>query len=52
MDPVQNLKNKNKKVFMDLVHDRGSMEQVQSGGPWTPGQFFVLWIQSHRRIEF
>ena len=24
---------KNKKVSMDLVHDRGSMEPVQSGGP-------------------
>ena len=22
---------------MDLVHDRGSMDPVQSGGPWTPG---------------
>ena len=52
MDPVQNLKNKNKKVSMDLVHDRGSVEPVQSGGPWTPGQCFVLWIQSNHRIEF
>ena len=43
---------KNKKVFMDLVHDRGSMESVQSGGPWTPGPSFVLWIQSNHRIEF
>ena len=52
MDPVQNLKNKNKKVSMDLVHDRGSVEPVQSGGPLTPGQCFVLWIQSNHRIEF
>ena len=43
---------KDKKVFMDLVHDRGSMESVQSGGPWTPGPCFVLWIQSDHRIEF
>ena len=38
---------KNKKVSMDLVH-----EPVQSGGPWTPGPCFVLWIQSNHRIEF
>ena len=44
MDPVQNL---SKKVSMDLVHDRGSMEPVQSGGPC-----FVLWIKSNHRIEF
>ena len=43
---------KNKKVSMDLVHDRGSMEPVQSGGPWTPGPCFVRWIQSNHRIEF
>ena len=41
---------KNKKVSMDLVHDRGSMEPVQSGGSWTPGPYFVL--QSNHRIEF
>ena len=27
---------------MDLVHDRGSMDPVQSWGPWTPGPCFVL----------
>ena len=27
---------------MDPVHDRGSMDPVQSGGPWTPGPCFVL----------
>ena len=27
---------------MDLVHDRGSMDLVQRGGPWTPGPCFVL----------
>ena len=27
---------------MDLVHERGSMDLVQSGGPWTPGPCFVL----------
>ena len=43
---------KNKKVSMDLVHDRGSMEPVRSGGPWTSGPCFVLWIQSNHRIEF
>ena len=37
---------------MDLVHDRGSMEPARSGGPWTPGPCFVLWIQSNHRIEF
>ena len=37
---------------MDLVHDRGFMEPVRSGGPWTPGPCFVLWIQSNHRIEF
>ena len=36
---------KNKKV---------SMEPVRSGGPWSPGPCFVLWIQiqSNHRIEF
>ena len=24
---------------MDLVHDKGSMEPVQSGGPWTPCKY-------------
>ena len=42
----------NKRVSMDLVHYRGSMEPVQSGHPWTPGSCFVLWIQSNHRIEF
>ena len=37
---------------MDLVHDRGSMELVQSGGSWTPGPCLVLWIQNNHRIEF
>ena len=27
---------------MDPVHDRGSMDPVQSRGPWTPGPCFVL----------
>ena len=27
---------------MDLVHDRGSMDPVQRGGPWTLGPCFVL----------
>ena len=27
---------------MDLVHDRGAMDPVQRGGPWTPGPYFVL----------
>ena len=27
---------------MDPVHDRGSMDLVQSVGPWTPGPCFVL----------
>ena len=27
---------------MDPVHDRGSMDPVQSEGPWTPGPCFVL----------
>ena len=27
---------------MDPVHDRGSMDPVQSGGSWTPGPCFVL----------
>ena len=27
---------------MDLVHDMGSMDPVQRGGPWTPGPCFVL----------
>ena len=42
----------NKRVSMDLVHDRGSMEPVQSRGPWTTCPCFVLWIQSNHRIEF
>ena len=31
-----------KKLSMDPVHDRGSMDPVQSGDPWTPGPCFVL----------
>ena len=27
---------------MDPVYDRGSMDLVQSGGPWTPDPCFVL----------
>ena len=27
---------------MDPFHERGSMDPVQSGGPWTPGPCFVL----------
>ena len=27
---------------MDPVHERGSMDPVQTGGPWTPGPCFVL----------
>ena len=27
---------------MDPVHDRGSVDPVQSGGPWTPGPCFFL----------
>ena len=42
MDLVQNLLIKIKKLSMDLVHDRGSMDPVQRGGPWTPGPCFVL----------
>ena len=30
---------------MDLVHDRGSMDPVQRGGPWTPGPCFVLTLK-------
>ena len=52
MDPVQNLSIKIKKVSMDLIHDRGSMKPVQSGGPWTRGPCFVFWVQSNQRIEF
>ena len=44
--------HKNKRVSMDSIHDTGSTEPVQSGGPWTPGPCFVLWIQSNHRIEF
>ena len=48
---------------MDPVHDRGSMDSIQSGGPWTPGPCFVLTHQlsgtravvtiarEHRRIS-
>ena len=42
MDLVQNLLIKIKKMSMDLVNDRGSMDPVQRGGPWTPGPCFVL----------
>ena len=42
MDLVQNLLIKITKLSMDLVHDRGSMDPVQRGGPWTPGPCFVL----------
>ena len=31
---------------MDLVHHKGSIEPVRSGGPWSPGACFVLWIQT------
>ena len=34
---------------MDLVHDRGSMDPVQRGGPWTPGPCFVL---THNELGF
>ena len=42
MDLVQNLLIKIKKLSMDLVHDRGSMDPVNESGPWTPGPCFVL----------
>ena len=42
MDLVQNLLIKIKKMSMDLVNDRESMDPVQRGGPWTPGPCFVL----------
>ena len=35
-----------KKVFMDPVHYRGSMNLVQSRGPWTSGLCFFL-TQEH-----
>ena len=36
MDLVQNLLIKIKKLSMDLVHDRGSMDPVHESGPaWT-----------------
>ena len=35
MDLVQNLRIKIKKLSMDLVHDRGSMDQEHESGPWT-----------------
>ena len=34
MDLVQNLLIKIKKLSMDLVHDRGSMDPVHESGPW------------------
>ena len=37
---------------MDLVHDRGSMDPVQRGGPWTPGPCFVLTPKSIRANVF
>ena len=43
---------KNKKVSITRFMTGGSMEPVQSGGPWTPDPCFVLWIQSDLRIEF
>ena len=39
-------KKKKKKVFMDPVHYRGSMNLVQSQGPWTSGLCFFL-TQEH-----
>ena len=42
MDLVQNLPIKIKKLSMNLVHDRGSMDPVRESGPWTPGPCFVL----------
>ena len=48
---------------MDPVHDRGSMDSIQRGGPWTSGPCFVLTHQlsgtravetiarEHRRIS-
>ena len=42
MDLVQNLIKIKKKLSMDLVHDRGSMDPVHESGPWTPGPCFVL----------
>ena len=35
MDLVQNLLIKLKKLSMDLVHYRGSMDPVHESGPWT-----------------
>ena len=35
MDLVQNLLIKIKKMSMDLVNDRGSMDPVHENGPWT-----------------
>ena len=35
MDLVQNLPIKIKKLSMNLVHDRGSMDPVHESGPWT-----------------
>ena len=35
MDLVQNLLIKIKKLSIDLVHDRGSMDPVHKSGPWT-----------------
>ena len=52
MDPVQNLSIKIKKYPWTWFMTGGSMEPVQSGGPWTPDPCFVLWIQSDHRIEF
>ena len=43
MDPVQNLS-----IKMKTYPWTWSM----TGGPWTPGPCFVLWIQSNHRIEF
>ena len=37
---------------MDPVHDRGSMDPVQSGGPWTPGPCFVLTQKKIRLYDF
>ena len=34
MDLVQNLLIKIKKLSMELVHDRGSMDPVHKSGPW------------------
>ena len=35
MDLVQNFLIKIKKLSMDLVHDRGSMDPVHESGTWT-----------------